>query len=275
MNNLKKRAEADASMNNSDGTAAEHSVDRQLREMFGFTDEMLLAEFEAAEKDTTELPIPAPPKDEFETIWSRIQAEADRTSEKEPKIIRIRFNWKRIAAIGLIACMMAGAGCFVALGRKSYFYRERILGGDANDRVLVNDEYIGEINGEEEAYKIIEEELGIEPLKLRYVPSGMRFLDFDIHGGYAKLRFQYEDQIVNFVQSKYENEASLKSETDKKNGFVATNKWLNSKLTVTQESLTDGSTSYSTSLILGGAYYSIWGVMDKSEYLEMITRLSF
>lgn len=275
MNNLKKRAEADASMNNSDGTAAEHSVDRQLREMFGFTDEMLLAEFEAAEKDTTELPIPAPPEDEFETIWSRIQAEADRTSEKEPKIIRIRFNWKRIAAIGLIACMMAGAGCFVALGRKSYFYREKTLGGDANDRVLVNDEYIGEINGEEEAYKIIEEELGIEPLKLRYVPSGMRFLDFDIHGGYAKLRFQYEDQIINFVQSKYENEASLKSETDKKNGFVATNKWLNSKLTVTQESLTDGSTSYSTSLILGGAYYSIWGVMDKSEYLEMITRLSF
>ena len=275
MNNLKKRAEADASMNNSDGTAAEHSVDRQLREMFGFTDEMLLAEFEAAEKDTTELPIPAPPEDEFETIWSRIQAEADRTSEKEPKIIRIRFNWKRIAAIGLIACMMAGAGCFVALGRKSYFYREKTLGGDANDRVLVNDEYIGEINGEEEAYKIIEGELGIEPLKLRYVPSGMRFLDFDIHGGYAKLRFQYEDQIINFVQSKYENEASLKSETDKKNGFVATNKWLNSKLTVTQESLTDGSTSYSTSLILGGAYYSIWGVMDKSEYLEMITRLSF
>lgn len=275
MNNLKKRAEADASMNNSDETAAEHSVDRQLREMFGFTDEMLLAEFEAAEKDTTELPIPAPPEDEFETIWSRIQAEADRTSEKEPKIIRIRFNWKRIAAIGLIACMMAGAGCFVALGRKSYFYRGKILGGDANDKVLVNDGYIGEINGEEEAYKIIEEELGIEPLKLRYVPSGMRFLDFDIHGGYAKLRFQYEDQIVNFVQSKYENEASLKSETDKKNGFVATNKWLNSKLTVTQESLTDGSTSYSTSLILGGAYYSIWGVMDKSEYLEMITRLSF
>ena len=275
MNNLKKRAEADASMNNSDGTAAEHSVDRQLGEMFGFTDEMLLAEFEAAEKDTTELPIPAPPEDEFETIWSRIQAEADRTSEKEPKIIRIRFNWKRIAAIGLIACMMAGAGCFVALGRKSYFYREKTLGGDANDRVLVNDEYIGEINGEEEAYKIIEEELGIEPLKLRYVPSGMRFLDFDIHGGYAKLRFQYEDQIINFVQSKYENGASLKSETDKKNGFVATNKWLNSKLTVTQESLTDGSTSYSTSLILGGAYYSIWGVMDKSEYLEMITRLSF
>ena len=275
MNNLKKRAEADASMNNSDETAAEHSVDRQLRGMFGFTDEMLLAEFEAAEKDTTELPIPAPPEDEFETIWSRIQAEADRTSEKEPKIIRIRFNWKRIAAIGLIACMMAGAGCFVALGRKSYFYRGKILGGDANDKVLVNDGYIGEINGEEEAYKIIEEELGIEPLKLRYVPSGMRFLDFDIHGGYAKLRFQYEDQIVNFVQSKYENEASLKSETDKKNGFVATNKWLNSKLTVTQESLTDGSTSYSTSLILGGAYYSIWGVMDKSEYLEMITRLSF
>ena len=191
MNNLKKRAEADASMNNSDGTAAEHSVDRQLREMFGFTDEMLLAEFEAAEKDTTELPIPAPPEDEFETIWSRIQAEADRTSEKEPKIIRIRFNWKRIAAIGLIACMMAGAGCFVALGRKSYFYRGKML-SDGQD-VLINDEYRAEVNGEDEAYEIIEEELGITPLRLGYMPPEMRFYGFELWDGYAKIKFLYKD----------------------------------------------------------------------------------
>ena len=273
MNNLKKRAEADASMNNSDGTAAEHSVDRQLREMFGFTDEMLLAEFEAAEKDTTELPIPAPPKDEFETIWSRIQAEADRTSEKEPKIIRIRFNWKRIAAIGLIACMMAGAGCFVALGRKSYFYRERILGGDANDRVLVNDEYIGEINGEEEAYKIIEEELGIEPLKLGYMPPEMRFYDFELWDGYAKIKFLYKDEVIYFIQSKYEKPASFQIDTDGEYSNIVMNKWLNQKLEVEKEKQRESKDRYAVSFVFRGAYYSIIGNMEENEFIEIVKRL--
>lgn len=271
MNNLKKRAEADASMNNSDGTAAEHSVDRQLREMFGFTDEMLLAEFEAAEKDTTELPIPAPPEDEFETIWSRIQAEADRTSEKEPKIIRIRFNWKRIAAIGLIACMMAGAGCFVALGRKSYFYREKTL-GDGRD-VLINDEYRAEVNGEDEAYEIIEEELGITPLRLGYMPPEMRFYDFELWDGYAKIKFLYKDEVVYFIQSKHEKPASFQIDTDGEYSNIVLNKWLNQKLNVEKEKQKGSKERYAVSFIFQGAYYSIIGSMEENEFIEIAKRL--
>lgn len=273
MNNLKKRAEADASMNNSDETAAEHSVDRQLREMFGFTDEMLLAEFEAAEKDTTELPIPAPPKDEFETIWSRIQEEADRTSEKEPKIIRIRFNWKRIAAIGLIACMMAGAGCFVALGRKSYFYREKTL-GDGRD-VLINDEYRAEVNGEDEAYEIIEEELGITALRLGYMPPEMRFYDFELWDGYAKIKFLYKDEVVYFIQSKYEKPASLQIDTDGEYKNSVYNKWLKQNIKLEKEKRTNGTIRYAASFIVKGAWYRIVGGMEEDKFSEIVKRISF
>ena len=45
-------------MDHSVDSAAESSVDRKLQEIFGLTDEMMLAEFEAAEKDTRGLPIP-------------------------------------------------------------------------------------------------------------------------------------------------------------------------------------------------------------------------
>ena len=271
MNNLKKRAEADASMNNSDGTAAEHSVDRQLREMFGFTDEMLLAEFEAAEKDTTELPIPAPPEDEFETIWSRIQEEADRTSEKEPKIIRIRFNWKRIAAIGLIACMMAGAGCFVALGRKSYFYRGKML-SDGQD-VLINDEYRAEVNGEDEAYEIIGEELGITPLRLGYMPPEMRFYDFELWDGYAKIKFLYKDEVVYFIQSKYEKTAAFQIDTDGEYNNVVWNKWLSQNLKIEKETQKNSRERYAISFVFKGAYYSLVGNMEENEFTEVVKRL--
>ena len=271
MNNLKKRAEADASMNNSDGTAAEHSVDRQLREMFGFTDEMLLAEFEAAEKDTTELPIPAPPKDEFETIWSRIQAEADRTSEKEPKIIRIRFNWKRIAAIGLIACMMAGAGCFVALGRKSYFYRERILGGGQD--VLINDEYKEDVNGEDEAYEVIENKLGITPLRLGYMPPEMRFYGFELWDGYAKIKFLYKDEVVYFIQSKHEKPASLQIDTDGEYKNSVYNKWLKQNIELEKEKRTNGTIRYAASFMVKGAWYRIIGGIEEKEFSKIIERI--
>ena len=89
----------------------DNSIDNKLQEMFGFTDEMLLKEFEDASKNRAPLPIPAPPSNEFELIWSRIQEESSKEKETEhEKIIRPRFRWKRVAAIGLIACMVAGSG---------------------------------------------------------------------------------------------------------------------------------------------------------------------
>ena len=211
MDNLKRNAKENTSMDHSVDSAAESSVDRKLQEIFGLTDEMLLAEFEAAEKDTRGLPIPPPPADEFETIWSRIQEDASNAEKEKAPIIRVRFNWRRLAAIGLIACLMAGGLCFVAVGKKSYFYREKMLGGDADNTVLVNDDYKADVNGEEKAYEAIEKELGIIPLKLGYIPAGMKFRDFELRDGYAKIGFEYRDQVVYFIQSKYEKAASYSS----------------------------------------------------------------
>lgn len=273
MDNFKKLSEADTSMDNGADSSTDCSVDRKLQEMFGLTDEQLLTVFETAEKDTSDLPIPAPPENEFEMIWSRIQEDTAEPQEKKAKIIKVRFNWKRLAAVGLIACLMAGGCCFVALGRKSYFYRERVLGGGTD--VLINDEYRGDVNGEEEAYEVIEKELGITPLRLGYMPYEMSFLDFSLYDGYAITRFHYKNNIFNVVQSKYDREASLKSEIDKNNNSMIFNKWLKKELNIGHEELSDGSTCYSTSLIIDGCYYSVWGVMEKEEYMEIVSRLYF
>ncbi len=259
MDNFKKLSEADTSMDNGADSSTDCSVDRKLQEMFGLTDEQLLAEFEAAEKDTSDLPIPAPPENEFEMIWSRIQEDTAEPQEK--------------AAVGLIACLMAGGCCFVALGRKSYFYRERVLGGDANNRVLVNDQYIGEINGEEEAYKVIEDELGITPLKLGYMPSEMKFYDFELWDGYAKIKFVYKNQIIYFIQSKYEKTASFQIDTDGEYENIVYNKWLNQKLKIEKEEQKKKSERYAVSLVFDGSYYSIVGNMEENEFVELVKRL--
>ena len=62
----------------------------------------------------------------------------------------------------------------VAMGTKSYFYREKELGDGQG--IFVNDSFKAEVNGEDEAYKVIESELGIKVLKLGYIPPDMDFL---------------------------------------------------------------------------------------------------
>lgn len=272
MDNLKRNAKENTSMDHSVDSAAESSVDRKLQEIFGLTDEMLLAEFEAAEKDTRGLPIPPPPADEFETIWSRIQEDASNAEKEKAPIIRVRFNWRRLAAIGLIACLMAGGLCFVAVGKKSYFYREKMLGGGTD--VLINDEYRGDVNGEEEAYEIIEKELGITPLRLWYMPSGMKFRDFELRDGYAKIGFQYKNQIIYFIQSKYEKTASYKVDTDSSYKNKVYNKWLKQNLEVEKEFVSDGSERYASSFIYKGSYYRFVGGIEEKEFIKTIERIA-
>lgn len=271
MDNFKKLSEADTSMDNGADSSTDCSVDRKLQEMFGLTDEQLLAVFEAAEKDTSDLPIPAPPENEFEMIWSRIQEDTAEPQEKKAKIIKVRFNWKRLAAVGLIACLMAGGCCFVALGRKSYFYRERVLGGGTD--VLINDEYRGDVNGEEEAYEVIEKELGITPLRLGYMPPEMKFRDFELRDGYAKIGFQYEENVIYFIQSKYEKAVSYTIDTDGDYEKITFNKWLNQNVKVEKENIKNSSERYATSFVFNGAYYQLIGSMEEADFLKIVTRL--
>lgn len=273
MDNFKKLSEADTSMDNGADSSTDCSVDRKLQEMFGLTDEQLLAVFEAAEKDTSDLPIPAPPENEFEMIWSRIQEDTAEPQEKKAKIIKIRFNWKRLAAVGLIACLMAGGCCFVALGRKSYFYRERVLEGGMDREVLVNDDYKGDVNGEEEAYEAIEKELGITPLRLGYMPSEMTFYDFELWDGYAKIKFLYKNELVYFIQSKQEKASSLKTDSDGKNSNVVYNKWLNQDVKLYKEDKIDNLERYAASFVFQGAWYRFVGNMEENEFLEIVKRI--
>lgn len=273
MDNFKKLSEADTSMDNGADSSTDCSVDRKLQEIFGLTDEQLLAVFEAAEKDTSDLLIPAPPENEFEMIWSRIQEDTAEPQEKKAKIIKIRFNWKRLAAVGLIACLMAGGCCFVALGRKSYFYRERVLEGGMDREVLVNDDYKGDVNGEEEAYEAIEKELGITPLRLGYMPSEMTFYDFELWDGYAKIKFLYKNELVYFIQSKQEKASSLKTDSDGKNSNVVYNKWLNQDVKLYKEDKIDNLERYAASFVFQGAWYRFVGNMEENEFLEIVKRI--
>ena len=176
------------------------------------TDSDILKQFEQAEKDTRFLPINPPPKDEFDQIWSRIQAEqalfseiSNTTNTKSSRKTR-RRPVRKALVVGLAAAIMVIGGCFVAMGTKSYFYRDgrRV----SNGVVYNNDSNVLTVRDEEEAYDKIAEELGVKTLKLGYMPEGMYFEEVVVDKGYGKLIYKYKDAKVFFIQEKEENQAS-------------------------------------------------------------------
>lgn len=262
-------------------------IDNLLQEISGYSDQDLLDEFEAACNLNVPQLSSEPSPDEFEKIWARIQeerAEAENSDERtEPadsrhnKIIKGRFGWKRLAAIGLIACLMAGGGCMVAMGTKSYFYRERkdTLAGDGV--IFNNDMNKVAVNGEEEAYALVEKELNIKPLKINYMPVDMTFADVQIGEGYVFIVFFYKDNTVYLIESKYGKEVSYNYKSDSKivNDDDVYNKWLGQDITMKREIHADGIETYEASVITGGACYRLIGTMDKTTFIKMVEGLSF
>lgn len=281
-----------------------------LQNITGGSDEELLDEFEAA----CNLHIPLPShellSDEFEEIWARIQEERTKEepgedSEEEPdensgentednanenieekknfiesrhaNIIRGRFSWKRLAAIGLIACLTVGSGCMVAMGTKSYFYRESKAGEIGPGVIINNDTNRIALNGEDEAYALIEKELDIKPLRLGYMPVKMKFSSIQLGNGYIFMEFTYGDRLVYFVQSKYDKSVSFNYASDyrEEEKSKVYNKWIRKELEIIKEMQPNGKAVYETSIVTDGAIYGLIGYVEKIEFHKMVEGLSF
>ena len=243
------------------------------------TDSDILKQFEQAEKDTRFLPINPPPKDEFDQIWSRIQAEqalfseiSNTTNTKSSRKTR-RRPVRKALVVGLAAAIMVIGGCFVAMGTKSYFYRDgrRV----SNGVVYNNDSNVLTVRDEEEAYDKIAEELGVKTLKLGYMPEGMRFQDVTIGIGYGKLRYEYKNERITFIQAKSSLKTSMMYSSDTEEGYKIWNSGLHMNIVVCSEIIEPGEWGYMAQFVYNGVYYYLSGVMERTDFDEMLKKIHF
>ena len=243
------------------------------------TDSDILKQFEQAEKDTRFLPINPPPKDEFDQIWSRIQAEqalfseiSNTTNTKSSRKTR-RRPVRKALVVGLAAAIMVIGGCFVAMGTKSYFYRD---GRSVNQGVVYNnDSGALTVRSEEEAYEKIAEELGVKTLKLGYMPEGMRFQDVTIGIGYGKLRYEYKNERITFIQAKSSLKTSMMYSSDTEEGYKIWNSGLHADIEVRTEDVDTNDKGYEAQFVYNGVYYYISAIMNQEEFDKMILKFTF
>lgn len=242
-------------------------MQRKLEKICGLSDEQILREFEKAQKNTCPLPIKPPPADEFERICRRVEAER-RKILTAPQ----RVKWKRVAAVGLLAAALTGSGCFVALGKKSYFYREREAGGSV---VLNNDWNKVSAVGEDDAFRTIESELQIKMPHFGYKPYEMSFESVTIDKGIARLRYSVKDKKVYLILSKYDTNASFNHKSNLKYEETISNKWLNQDLGLYSERLSDGTKAYETTFVTEGIYCRLTAMIDKETFVRILKSITY
>ena len=231
----------------------------------------ILRSFEKAEKDTSSLPLNPPPADEFDRIWTRIQAERELIPDPVPAVKPRRRRINKIFAVGVAAAVLTVGGCFVAMGTKSYFYRDgrRV----SNGVVYNNDSKVITVRDEEEAYEKVSEELGVKTLKLGYMPEEMYFEDVMLEKGYGKIQYQYKNERVFFIQAKSDSRTSMVHSSDAKEKYEIWNSGLHIKIDVCNESLGENRHGYMAQFVYNGVYYCLSGVIEQHEFDEMLKKI--
>ena len=231
-------------------------VDQVVQKLYGCSDEQLLKELEEAKKNPPPVDFEVYP-DEFNRIWEDIQAERQESQKGKRGKVR-RFSWRRAAAIAVAACLMTGSACLVAWGTKTYFYRERSRGGIKGDIVFNNDLAIQEVNGEEEAYEVIEKELGIKP---------------SIAKGNAILKFDFQDNIFYVACVSNDESTSVNYKSDAQIYKKVRNKWLAEDLDIRKEITEKATIKYETQIIDRNVVYEVVGELPEEEFSKIVENL--
>lgn len=231
----------------------------------------ILRSFEKAEKDTSSLPLNPPPADEFDRIWTRIQAERELIPDPVPTVKPRRRRINKIFAVGVAAAVLTVGGCFVAMGTKSYFYRDgRMV---KQGIVYNNDSNALTVRSEEEAYEKVAQELGAQTLKFGYIPENMYFENLVIEDGYGKLQYKYKNSQVSFIQVKADSNTSMVHSSDAKIMYQVWNPGLHLNFDIYSESINGNEMRYESYFTYKGIYYHLFGELPKKEFEEMLKKI--
>ncbi len=179
------------------------------------------------------------------------------------------------------ACVAAGIAIFTlrpgidVMGKRNYTYVSEVRDGEKTDIVWNNQEnYISDEGKLMEAYDEIGEKLGINVLKMNYLPNGFFLEKVSIEGGQARLDFIYDYSYVYVLQIIYSKENSDNRFSDGQAYDIAFNEWLNMNIPIQKTRRSDGLYEYSAYIEIENAYYYIQGVLPETEFINIIENIS-
>ena len=246
-----------------------------LKEAFGYSDEQLRKEMEEAEQSLNDSDFPGAEERIYQKIMEREAAEekaADANADVPDGRKVIRLRKKRVFLVAVLAAAFVGLLGLTAVGEKSYFFRMR----EVNKGIIFNiEDNLQKVSSLEHAYEEIENHLGIEMLKLNYIPPKLQIEEISIEDGWSEIRFDYDGKKIYYVQAKKHSETSIGVNSDRKEKNSIWNDWLKKEITFNESKLEGGQSEYEAQIIIEDVLYSIYGKMEIEEFTNIVKNLSF
>ena len=254
-----------------------------LQQAYGYSDEQLLKKMEEAEKSLEDTDFPGAEERIFQKLMERKAAEEEKEEragkpaqmpEPAPSGASVsggaapkRFGKRKLAISAALAAAFAVLLGITAIGR-SYFLRERK--NELNVTIINNNQNKKNISQIEEAYQLIETELGIPVLRLEYVPSNLDFQGAVWKENSVTMQFYYDENIVMLYEGKESDNISVGIESDRVQSKKVFNKWLNQEVVYLENELKNGEIEYETLLTIDENVYYFSGIMPEEEFVKII-----
>lgn len=269
----------------------EDDVTRVVRQAFGVNEDKLLRDFLLAQTEIKDDQIPPESEDGFERLLEKmkernikpsyLREHAASSGQSEITLDPIDGNsmsrrprrLKTIIKIAVVAAalmaMVLGMG-ITSRARRSYTYKvmERDVSGV--DVVYNRATKSKQEDALEEAYKLIQEELGLNALKLSYIPDGMNLRKVEVNKTSATMLFEYNEKLIYLVQQLGADESSYNIASDRKTYKTVYNELFKQDILVQMNRLEDGEKEFQAQFIYQGNYYLLEGVMDSVEFENIV-----
>lgn len=246
-------------------------IAEEMRTAFGYGKDHLIEEFDEAamQMDETDR---VPPEGEFEKIAAKVHAFDEEKKKSSKKVVRL----KRVGKVGLLVAILGGVVLGTGIGASGKrYYEYGIRTSNQGEGNVWNNTNNLEVNYDVvEAYQKIKDKLGIDVLKLVYIPKGLELTDLFIGEGYARLEFTKDGEYVYFVQSQLSVENSGSTMSDCKEVKNIYNKVLKRDLKVYKNNLPEDVVEFSTEFVIDKAYYHLTAVVTQEEFELILSKIA-
>lgn len=278
-------------------------TEQKARELFEYDEDSLLAEMDEAERaweaEKTANPEAAAQvlraADEgFAKLMAHIKAkgiqpvseeeyEKEYQKERQKNIrtsVRLGRGRRKVLLLAAAVCVLGLGTTMVVSAHREYKYNLYPVEGKQSILVKQNSIIKHDEGKLDDVYKQVGDVIGIKVIKLGHIPAEMKFKQSVISRERAIIELEYNGRNIYLTEEKHSEpeealQVKLSDRKAKKANTEVENLWLNEKLIIEANILQSGETEFSTRLNVEDTYYSISGIMDKNEFIEIVQGLCY
>ena len=125
----------------------------------------------------------------------------------------------------------------------------------------------------EEVYQDIGTELGIDVLRMGYIPDRMEYKMSKFSKSRATMCFEYKGKQFFIIQQIRTEGSSLNFISDNNDNAEVYNQYMDANIVIEKEITEKGETELITQIINQDSYYLISGIMEEAEFKKIIENI--